>query len=91
MRFHCFASVSPIIVVGAALVLGLTATAMPRTASAVSAADEQYAAATRLKPNLDRGAQLFELCSSCHGRDGDGTNDGSVPAIAGQSVPVLVR
>jgi len=75
----------------AALALGVAAALMPATAMAVSTADEQYAAALRLKPDLDRGASLFELCAGCHGRDGDGSRDGTVPTIAGQFAPVLVK
>ncbi|MGH8257573.1 MAG: c-type cytochrome [Steroidobacteraceae bacterium] len=64
---------------------------MPVSAGAVSAADEEYAAVLRLKPRIAHGAKLFELCAACHGKDGDGSADGSVPAIAGQFMPVLVK
>ncbi len=76
---------------GTTLLFGFAAAVMPATAIAVSTGDEQYAAALRLKPDLDRGAGLFELCAGCHGRDGDGASDGRVPAIAGQIASVLVK
>lgn len=76
---------------GTTLVFCFAAAVRPTIANAVSTADQQYAAALRLKPNLDRGAQLFELCVRCHGRDGDGTSDGRVPAIAGQFASVLAK
>jgi cytochrome c553 len=75
----------------AALVLGTAAALVPAPAGAVSTADAEYAAALRLKPRPDHGAQLFELCAACHGQDGAGSSDGAVPAIAGQYVPVLVK
>lgn len=47
--------------------------------------------AARLTPDTQRGAALFETCAACHGRDGLGTADGSVPAIAGQHGSVLLK
>src|ERR1044071_1956495 len=47
--------------------------------------------AARLTPNLPTGADLFETCAACHGRDGLGTSDGTVPAIAGQHGSVLLK
>lgn len=75
----------------AVFLLGVAAAFVPLTANAVSTADETYATALRLKPSLDHGEQLFQLCAACHGPDGTGAPDGSVPAIAGQYVPVLLK
>ncbi|MEP7242080.1 MAG: c-type cytochrome [Gammaproteobacteria bacterium] len=47
--------------------------------------------AARLVPNTRHGAELFETCAACHGRDGLGASDGSVPAIAGQHGSVLLK
>ena len=47
--------------------------------------------AARLTPNTTHGAALFETCAACHGRDGLGASDGSVPAIAGQHGSVLLK
>jgi len=55
----------------------------------VLTARQEFLAAGRLTPNAERGAQLFETCAACHGSDGRGTSDGSVPAIAGQHGSVL--
>ena len=41
------------------------------------------------EPNADRGAHLYAPCASCHGADGNGTADGSVPRIAGQLESVV--
>jgi len=55
------------------------------------AARREFLAAARLTPDAEHGAQLFETCAACHGADGRGTSDGSVPAIAGQHGPVLLK
>jgi cytochrome c553 len=55
------------------------------------AARQEFLAATRLTPNVEHGAQLFETCAACHGSDGRGTSDGSVPAIAAQHGSVLLK
>jgi len=60
-------------------------------ALAISTQSAAVDAALRLKPRLDRGAEIFEMCAACHGQDGHGASDGSVPAIAGQPVAVIVR
>lgn len=52
---------------------------------------EEYADAVRSKPNLDRGAALFETCATRHGAAGGGTTDGSIPRIAGQHFRVIVK
>ena len=47
--------------------------------------------AARLTPNITHGSALFETCAACHGRDGLGASDGSVPAVAGQHGSVLLK
>jgi cbb3-type cytochrome c oxidase subunit III len=46
-----------------------------------------------LARNADRanGERLFATCAACHGTDGSGRKDGSVPAIAGQHWQVLTK
>lgn len=58
-----------------------------RTAAAIA----DFRAAVELAPDPARGASLFAPCAACHGADGLGLPDGSVPAIAGQHVSVLVK
>jgi cytochrome c553 len=70
------------------LLLGL---AVPLMALAASAQRQEYVDAIRSKPNLDRGAQLFENCAICHGPAGGGTLDGSIPRIAGQHDRVIIK
>lgn len=55
------------------------------------AAIADFRAAVMLEPNLPHGAELFPTCGACHAPDGQGTADGSVPAVAGQHVSVIVK
>jgi cytochrome c553 len=72
----------------AALVLsGLPAAA----ALAAASAQQDYVDAMRAIPDSSRGAVLFAPCASCHGQDGGGNPDGSVPRIAGQHRQVTIR
>lgn len=43
------------------------------------------------QPDLTQGAVTFETCSACHGKDGSGLTDGTVPRLAGQHYRVLVK
>ncbi len=47
--------------------------------------------ALSLKPNLEDGRDVFEVCSACHLPEGWGTKDGTFPQIAGQHQTVLVK
>ena len=64
---------------------------LPLMAIAVPNVSDELATAQRVKPDFVRGAQLFELCAACHGADGGGTSDGTIPAIAGQHFRVVVK
>ena len=55
------------------------------------AAIADFRSAMKLEPNLQHGAEHFKTCAACHAGNGLGTQDGSVPAIAGQHVSVLVK
>jgi cytochrome c553 len=55
------------------------------------AAIADFRSAMKLEPDLQHGAALFTTCAACHASDGLGIQDGSVPAIAGQHVSVLVK
>src|SRR5690606_42137549 len=47
--------------------------------------------ALRARPNLERGARLFETCAACHEPSGGGRYDDLVPRIAGQHREVLIE
>ena len=44
-----------------------------------------------MRPDEDRGRELFAACVRCHGAQGAGETSGSTPRIAGQHHRVLVR
>lgn len=73
------------------IALALLACSLPMLACASPAATREFRHALKAQPNLDRGAELFRNCASCHGANGMGTVDGNVPRIAGQHFRVLVR
>jgi len=74
---------------GAALLAG-AALLGAHSAAAVSTAGDEIDKALRAVPDLNRGAELFATCAACHGADGAGAVDGSVPSIAGQHVAVIL-
>jgi cytochrome c553 len=64
---------------------------LPLASLAETAAHREIKQAQALKSDEVHGREIFEQCAACHGPDGDGTTDGSVPRIAGQHYRVLVR
>jgi cytochrome c553 len=52
---------------------------------------QEFADVLGMKPDLVAGAALFETCSGCHGTQGGGLVDGTVPRLAGQHYRVLVK
>ncbi|MEO8307353.1 MAG: c-type cytochrome [Pseudomonadota bacterium] len=60
-------------------------------AYAESIPQNAYNEALARKPDTLNGEQLFAACAVCHGRDGGGVKDGTVPAIAGQHWQVLSK
>jgi cytochrome c553 len=64
---------------------------MPLAAAAMSAAQQEYSTASRAMPNVAHGMELFDTCAACHGLQGGGQSDGTVPNIAGQHFRVLVK
>lgn len=60
-------------------------------ALAGSDTEDEYRAVLRARVDASHGEVLFGTCSRCHGADGGGATDGSVPALAGQHFRVLAR
>ena len=54
-------------------------------------AQDVYADALSLKPNLDNGARVYRLCAACHLQDGLGKKNGSFPVIASQHSSVIIK
>lgn len=44
-----------------------------------------------MKPDLEHGKQMYELCATCHRLDGWGERDGTFPVIAGQHRNVILK
>lgn len=65
--------------------------ALPLIAHSASIAQQEYDSVLHSKRDSVHGKKLFESCATCHGPDGAGTSDGTVPAIAGQHFRVLAR
>jgi len=78
-----------------ALLLTQTASTVEIDSNAIEgrteAAIADFRSAMKLEPNLRHGAELFTTCAACHGTNGLGAQDGSIPAIAAQHVSVLVK
>jgi cytochrome c553 len=64
---------------------------VPLLAAGAESSKQEFSKLMSLKPDEARGRELFEACAACHGPDGGGTSNGSVPRIAGQHYRVLVR
>jgi len=64
---------------------------LPLIAAAAGNAKSELNAVLGAKADVDHGAKLFSQCVTCHGADGNGKPDGSVPRIAGQHFRVLAK
>ncbi len=73
------------------ILLGSSLAAHAQNANPKLGALNEFVDAAQLEPDRARGARLFETCAACHGQDGTGTDDGEVPAIAGQHGSVLLK
>jgi cytochrome c553 len=51
----------------------------------------EYRAAIAAKPDVENGSRLFSTCAACHGADGGGLEDGTVPALAQQHPRVIMK
>lgn len=67
------------------MLVALAASAQP------AVADSELSAARAATPDLVRGEELYRTCAACHGEDGGGVPDGTIPAISGQPAAVLMR
>ena len=47
--------------------------------------------ALALNPDLDKGREIYEVCTACHLPEGWGTKDGTFPQIAGQHYNVIIK
>ncbi len=47
--------------------------------------------ALHLKPDLNNGKDVYEVCSACHQPEGWGLTDGTFPQLAGQHAKVIIK
>ena len=77
------------------LLFGMTITLISLTFSTVSMAwlekGGERDEALKLKPNLENGVDVYEVCAACHLTEGWGTKDGTFPQLAGQLKGVLIK
>jgi len=73
------------------MLVAVQVAAGPQSADSRSARDREFTVGAGLEPDLEHGAELYGSCAACHGPDGRGTDDGEVPAIAGQHGSVLLK
>jgi cytochrome c553 len=64
---------------------------LPWAAHGAAVSQMEYDQVLRSRPDLVHGETLFRTCGACHGERGAGVSDGTVPAIAGQHFPIIVR
>ena len=75
--------IAPLLTLLAALPLG--------AAQPTPSASDELREVLRFEPNINRGARIYAPCVSCHGRDGNGTPEGTVPVIAEQHQRVVAK
>ncbi len=85
MNRRTFLPLRALVLLGASVAAG--ASVPDSTRSPVA---EEFDSIMRLHANVAHGAQVYETCSACHGKNGEGVSDGTVPAIAGQHLSVIV-
>lgn len=47
--------------------------------------------ALKLKPNVENGKDVYEVCTACHMPEGWGLTDGTFPQLAGQHRTVIIK
>ena len=60
------------------------------TAHGDPSAQKEFAAILRCKANVAHGQTLFDTCTACHGKDGEGNNAKRYPRLAGQHSEYLL-
>ena len=77
------------------LLFGMAITLILMTFSTVSMAwlekGGERDEALKLKPDLENGVDVYEVCAACHLTEGWGSKDGTFPQLAGQLKGVLIK
>lgn len=67
------------------------ATLLAAVAVRAAAEGDEVRRARLARPDVAHGAQMYLGCVACHGSDGAGEANGTVPRIAGQHAAVLIK
>jgi len=59
--------------------------------AAVPVAQWEFDLVLTRTPDARNGAELYGPCAACHGKNGEGVSDGTVPVLAGQSYTVIAK
>lgn len=70
---------------------GCLATLLAMAAMAAATGSDEVQRARAARPDVAHGARLYVGCVACHGTDGAGEPNGTVPRIAGQHATVLIK
>jgi cytochrome c553 len=71
------------------LIGGLALVMLSKVACGNATALQEFNSVIHSTPDPAHGQQLFDTCAACHGSNGAGANDGTVPAIGGQHFRVI--
>ena len=74
-----------------ALCLSLGLLTWAGVASGAPVAQWELGVVLTRNPDVKNGEVIYATCAACHGSKGEGANDGTVPAIAGQSYTVIAK
>jgi cytochrome c553 len=53
--------------------------------------DSEREEALKLKPDVNNGREVYEVCTACHMPEGWGLTDGTFPQVAGQHRSVIIK
>ncbi len=57
----------------------------------VPVAQREFDLVLKRTPDVAHGAALYDTCAACHGKNGEGVRDGTVPAIARQPSTIIAK
>lgn len=60
-------------------------------AQMISAGEDEFAAALKLRPNFENGMRIYRKCATCHNPQGWGDRTGDYPQISGQHINIIIK
>jgi len=73
------------------MAIALASLGMAAASNAAPIAQWELGLVLTRNPDPKEGATLYAPCAACHGVNGEGATDGTVPALAGQSYTVVAK